>query len=69
MPREPTDYRDNLELLNTLYPGAAMLDMEQTKAATGWKDHRTINKYLPVVGDRVSKVAVAKVMCGKKKGA
>ena len=66
MPREPTDYRDNLELLNVLYPGPAMLDMEQVKSATGWVDARTIRRYLPVVGGRVSKVALAKMMCGKE---
>lgn len=64
MPREKPDYRDNLELLNILYPGVVMLDIDQVKAITGWLDSRTVRKYLPVVGDRVSKVAVAKMMCG-----
>ena len=64
MPREHPDYRDNLELLNELFPGIAMLNLDQVRDATGWKDYRTIRKYLPVVGERVSKIAVAKMMCG-----
>ena len=64
MPSEPADYRDNLELLNSLFPGPAMLNIDQVKEATGWNDYRTIKKYLPVIGDRVPKVALAKMMCG-----
>lgn len=63
MPREPADYRDNIALLNELFPGTAMLDIDQVKQTTGWKDFRTIKKHLPVIGDRVPKVALAKMMC------
>ena len=69
MARESPDYRDNMELLNTMFPEIAMLDIEQVKTATGWKDFRTIKKYLPVIGNRVSKTALAKMMCGNQGGA
>ena len=64
MPREPEDYRDNLELLNTMFPGMLMLGFPEVKAVTGWNDNRTIKKHLPMVGGRVSKVALAKMMSG-----
>ena len=64
MPREHPDYRDNLELLNELFPGPVLLNYEQVMAATGWKCIKTIKKRLPVVNEQVSKVALAKYMCG-----
>ena len=64
MPRENPDFRDNLELLNSIYPGAALLNTEQVLKATGWKSARTIRRNLPTVNGRVSKVALAKYMCG-----
>lgn len=64
MPREKPDFRDNLEFLNQEYPGLAMLEIDIVKKLTGWKDTRTIAKYLPIIGDRVPKVALAKLMCG-----
>ncbi len=67
MPREHPDYRDSLELLNTMYPGAALLSTDQVKQATGWKDIRTIKKRLPIIHEQVSKIALAKYMCGGAK--
>jgi hypothetical protein len=64
MPREPADFRDNIEILNTMFPGLAMLNYEQVMTATGWKCIKTIKKRLPVVNEQVSKVALAKYMCG-----
>ena len=64
MPREHPDYRDSLELLNTMYPGAALLNTDQVLKATGWKSDRSVRRHLPTVNGRVSKVALAKYMCG-----
>ena len=68
MAREPADFRDNLELLNTMYPGLAMLSYTEVMGATGWKSIKTIKKRLPVVHEQVSKVALAKYMCGSQGG-
>lgn len=65
MPREHPDFRDTMELLNTLYPGVAMLSQSQVLTAMGWKSTRTIRRHLPTVNGNVSKVAVAKYMCGQ----
>ena len=62
MPREKPDFRDNLEFLNQEYPGLGMLEVAAVKKVTGWTDTRTIKKYLPIVGGRVPKVALAKLM-------
>lgn len=64
MPRENPDYRDNLELINTICPGPAMMSYEEIKKVTGWKSINTIKKRLPVVNEQVSRVALAKYMCG-----
>ena len=65
MAREHPDFRDSLELLNTMYPGAALLNTAQVLEATGWKSDRTVRRNLPTVNGRVSKVALAKFMCGE----
>lgn len=67
MPREHPDYRDALELLNDLYPGLAMLGLPEVKALTGWSDTRTVKRRLPVVHEQVSKIALAKYMCGAER--
>lgn len=60
---EKPDYRDNLELLNSMYPGKMMLSVAEVKAVTGWKDTRTVTKHLKLTAGVVSKVAVARMMC------
>ena len=64
MPREHPDYRDNLELLNAMFPGAALLQAYQVRQATGWTSDRTVRRNLPTINGRVSKVALAKFLCG-----
>lgn len=63
MPREHPDFRDNMELLNQLFPTSALLELRQVQMLTGWKDIRTIKKRLPVIHEQVSKVALAKYLC------
>lgn len=59
---EKPGYRDNLELLNSLYPGKAALTMAEVKALTGWRDTRTVKRHLTFVGGIVSKAAVARML-------
>ena len=63
MGREKPDYRDNLELLNSMYPDKAMLSVAEVKTLTGWRDTRTVQKHLRITAGVVSKVAVARMMC------
>ena len=63
MGREKPDYRENLELLNSMYPDKAMLTVAEIKALTGWRDTRTVQKHLRITAGVVSKVAVARMMC------
>lgn len=67
MPREKQDYRANLEILNMLYPNQAMLTEQQAMEITGYKDRRTLRKYLgeSIANHRISKVALARWMCGE----
>lgn len=67
MAREKDGYRDNLELLNIRFPAHDLLSLDQIREVTGWKDVRTIKKHLGqhMVGERVSKVFLARLMCGK----
>lgn len=70
MAREKEGYRENLELLNNRFPGADMLTVDQVMEVTGWQDYRTINKYFGdhfTAGKTISKVFVAKWMCGAEK--
>lgn len=64
MPREHVDYRANIELLNEMFPGTAMLTEEQAAKAMGFRDKRTVRKIVPFVSHRVSKAALARIMCG-----
>ena len=68
MAREHPDYRDNLELLNRRFPEHDMLNVEELMQITGIKTHRTVNKHFKggIVGGRISKVKVARWMCGMK---
>ena len=63
MGREKEDYRDNMELLNGMFPDRAMLTVADVKRITGWKDTRTVAKHLRLTAGTVSKVAVARMMC------
>lgn len=65
MPREKTDYRANLERLNELYPDQEMFGVDEIKKIMGWKDSRTVLKYVPLTPFRkASKATIARVMCG-----
>lgn len=66
MGRELDGYRENLELLNIHFPGVTMLTIPEVKQLTGFKSTKTVMKYLGnyFVGDVISKVYVARWMCG-----
>lgn len=66
MAREKDGYRENLELLNIRYPEHDLLSMEQAMAVTGYADRRTLQKHLGqyFVNNRISKVFLARYMCG-----
>lgn len=66
MAREHPDYRANLELLNFRFPDHDMLSMEEVMQVTGFKKRDTILKHLgsSFVNKRLSKVALARYMCG-----
>ena len=67
MAREHIDYRPNLELLNTRFPGCDMLTEQQAMEVTGYKTRATLRKHLgsSFVNYRISKAAMARWMCGK----
>ena len=66
MAREKEGYRENLELLNERFPNADMLSMEQVMQVIGCGDRRTLRRRIPQnwVGNRLSKVFLARYMCG-----
>lgn len=66
MPREIDGYRENLELLNNRFPDHDMLTAEEVRQVTGFSDMRTVKKYFGnhFNGNRISKVHVARFMCG-----
>ncbi len=64
MARELKDYRDNMELLNIRYPDHEMLTIAEVNQVFGWKSEATARRHLPIAIGKVSKVAVAKLMCG-----
>ena len=66
MARERDGYRENLELLNIRYPEHDLLSMEQAMIVTGYADRRTLQKHLGqyFVNNRISKVFLARYMCG-----
>ena len=65
MPREHEDYRNNIEQLNRLYPDKEMLTIQEATKVMGFKSIETTKKYVPFTNRRVSKAALARVMCGK----
>lgn len=66
MAREKEGFRDNLELLNERFPNVDMLDMKQVMMVIGCGDRRTLRQKIPQhwVGNRLSKVYLARYMCG-----
>lgn len=67
MPREKEDYRANLERLNELYPDHEMLTIVETMKVMGYSSKNTVKKYVPFTNSRVSKVTLARIMCGGAK--
>ena len=67
MAREKEGYRENLELLNERFPNVDMLNMVQVMAVIGCTDRRTLMRKIPNnwVGKRLSKVYLARYMCGQ----
>ena len=66
MAREKDGYRENLELLNNRFPEHDLLSMEQVMQVTGYSDRRTLLKHRGqyFVNKRISKVFLARYMCG-----
>ena len=66
MAREKDGYRDNLEILNIRYPDHDMLTIEEVMQVTGIRTKDTVRKHLGqfYVNRRISKVYLAKYMCG-----
>ena len=62
-------YHLNLELLNNRYPDHDMLSVSEVLQATGYKDRRTLQKYLGthIAGGRISKSAVAQFMSTERR--
>lgn len=67
MPREKDGYRENLELLNVRFPDHDLLTIDEVAQVTGFKSRKTVLKYMgqhAIGKSRISKVHVAKFMCG-----
>lgn len=66
MAREKEGYRENMELLNNRFPDHDLLTMDEVKAVTGYKHKDTVLKHLgdKFTGNRLSKVFLARYMCG-----
>lgn len=66
MAREKEGYRENLEILNARFPDHDMLSVKEAMQVTGYKKRDTIMKHLGnrFVNDRISKVYMARYMCG-----
>lgn len=69
MGREKDGYRENLELLNLRYPDHDMLTMQEVQEVTGFRSKNTVLKHLGIkfAGNRLSKVYLARFMCGDSK--
>lgn len=65
MAREKEDYRANIERLNELYPDHEMLTIAETMQVMGYRSINTAKKHIPFTQRRVSKAALARIMCGK----
>lgn len=66
MSREKEGYRENLEILNGRYPDHDLLTMAEVMTVTGFSSRNTVLKHLgdKFVGKRLSKVHLARWMCG-----
>ncbi len=66
MSREKDGYRENLELINIRFPDHDLLSLEQAMQIVGYSDRRTVRKHLGkyIVNNRISKVYLARYMCG-----
>lgn len=69
MPRELDGYRDNLEILNLRFPHYDMLTIDDVTKVTGHRSRNTVLKHLghKFINHRISKVFVARYMCGNAK--
>ncbi len=67
MAREKEFYRENLAILNNRYPDHEMLSFPEVLAVMGWKDIKTIKKYLGkyITNEKICKPALARYMCGQ----
>ena len=69
MAAEKAGYRENLELLNNRFPDHDLLTIEEIKQVTGFGSRNTVLKYLGKYMNgrsKISKVYVARFMCGGK---
>lgn len=68
MAKEHPDYRDNLELLNRRFPDHDMLNIKELMETTGIKTYRAANRKFGsvLVDGKISKVKVARWMCGMR---
>ena len=66
MAKEKEGYRENLELLNMRFPDHDMLSVDEVMMVTGYKKRDTVMRHLgsSFVHNRMSKVALARYMCG-----
>lgn len=66
MAREKKFYRDNLELLNTRFPGHDMLTVKEVMEVTGFQSRDRVMRHLGerFRGTLISKAALADWMCG-----
>ena len=65
MPREPENYRLNLAILNTRFPDHDMLTLKEVMTVTGYRSVNTAKKHFAFARGRLSKVALARWMCGR----
>ena len=68
MGREKEGFRENLEILNIRFPDYDMLTVEEVMRVMNVKSRKTVLKHLGSYfeANRISKVYVAKFMCGGK---
>lgn len=66
MAREKDGYRENLEILNIRFPDHDLLRIEEVMQVTGYTSKNTVLKHLgdKFVNKRISKVFLARYMCG-----
>lgn len=64
MAREKEDLRLNIEQLNRIIPDREMLTMAEAMQVMGYRSVNTAKKYIHFTNGKVSKVALARVMCG-----